>query len=238
MAKKSLFDYAFFLLLYLVLFFLAANLSSQIVLRGELIGLPNVAGKTLEQARTELADKRTSLAIQGYRYDNRLERGKIIAQDPPAGSRVRANRTVKVLVSEGSESVTVPKLEGRSLEWASQALKSAGLRRGRISQIHTSQYAAGRIIAQDPPAGGASGKDNTVDFLVSQGAWEARYVMPDLIARNAAIVKSQLEALGFEIAEIHYSYYPGLGSGVVIKQFPSPGFRIQKRNKITLEVSK
>jgi len=238
MPNKKAIDYAIYALLYLILFFLAANLSSQIMLRGELVALPDLKGKSLEEARLELASKKTSLVIKDHQFDVRLEKGRIISQEPEAGSRVRANRTVKVTVSAGSESVVVPNLERRSLEYAAQTLKSLGLRKGRVSQIHTPQYAAGRIIAQQPPALLEVGRNTAVNFLVSQGAWEARYIMPDLIEKNAEAVIRQLKAMDFQVTEVHYSYYPGLGPGIIIKQTPVLGFRIQKRNQIALEVSK
>jgi beta-lactam-binding protein with PASTA domain len=62
--------------------------------------------------------------------------------------------------------------------------------------------------------------------------------MPDLIGKNAAKVMDQLKALDFKIGDFRHTYYPGLGKGIIIKQFPPDGYRIQKRNLITLEVSR
>jgi beta-lactam-binding protein with PASTA domain len=238
MSNEKLTDVAIYALIYLILFFLAADLSSQIILRGELITLPDLKGKSLEEARAELAAKKTSIAIQARQFDTRIEKGRIISQEPGPGSRVRTNRTVNVIVSEGSERVSVPRLEGRSLEFANQILKTSGLRKGRVSQIHTAQYAAGRIIAQQPPSEDVVGRNGAIDFLISQGAWEPMYIMPDLIEKKAVAVIRQLKALEFQVAEVHYSYYPGLEPGIVIKQSPVAGARILKRNQITLEVSK
>jgi hypothetical protein len=238
MPDKSLHKPIFYILLYLTLFFAAAAAASQILLRGELVTVPELVGKTLNEAKAEAARRKTTLAVQGYQFDSRYERGRVIAQDPPAASRVKSHRTVKVTLSEGSEKVAVPRLEGRSLEWASQALKDAGLYKGRVSQIHTAQYAAGRIIAQHPPVDTTAARGSAVNFLVSQGAWESFYIMPDLIEMNANAVLRRLRALDFKVAEIHPSYYPGLEPGLIIKQFPIPGFKVQKKNQITLEVSK
>ena len=238
MSKKKPLDHTISALILLVLFFGAAALSSQIIFRSELITLPDLVGKTAEEARKILSEKRTGLAVQGTRFDTRIEKGRIVSQDPGPNSRIKANRTVYVILSDGSERLAVPALEGRSLEFASQYLKSVGLRRGRVSQIHTARFAAGRIIAQWPAAGMAADRSSAVDFLISQGAWEPQYVMPDLIERNAAPILARLKALDFQISEVHYSYYPGLGPGIIIKQSPVHGTRIQKRNQITLEVSK
>lgn len=238
MPKKTVADLAIYPLIYFVLFFLAADLAAQFILHGELITLPDLKGRSIEAARAELAQKRTSILIQGRQFDTRIMKDQIISQEPAAGSRIKANRAVRVIVSQGSENLTVPKLEGRSLEWAGQTLKTLGLRKGRVSQIHTPQYAAGRTIAQSPPADQIVAKATAVDLLVSQGAWEPRYVMPDLIEKDLAPILRGLKALGFHVAEIHYSYYPGREPGVIIGQAPAQGYRIQKRNQITLEVSK
>jgi serine/threonine-protein kinase len=238
MAKKTPLDRAISVLIILVLFFGAAVLSSQIIFRGELVTLPDLSGKTAEEARSILAEKRTGLAVQGTRFDGRIENGRILSQDPGPGSRIKTKRTVVVVLSAGSERLTVPGLEGRSLEFATQHLKAMGLRRGRVSQIHTPRYAAGRIISQWPAAGGTAARGSAVDFLVSQGAWEPRYVMPDLIEKAATPVLARLKALEFQISEVHHSYYPGLGPGIIIKQSPVRGTRFQKRNQITLEISK
>ncbi|MGD0782164.1 MAG: PASTA domain-containing protein [Candidatus Aminicenantales bacterium] len=238
MPDKTIAKSVFYILLYLVVFFASAVAASQILLRGELVTVPDLVGKTLDEARADAARKKTTLAVQGYQYDSRYERGRVIGQDPPATSRVKSHRSVKIVLSEGSEKVAMPKLEGRSLEWATQALKDAGLRKGRVSQIHTSQYAAGRIIAQYPAAETTLPRGAGVNFLVSQGAWEPYYIMPDLIEKKSSSVLRQLQELDFKVAEIHPSYYPGWDPGFILKQFPIHGFKVQKKNQIALEVSK
>ncbi|MBM3293598.1 MAG: PASTA domain-containing protein [Candidatus Aminicenantes bacterium] len=222
----------------LVVFFAAANAASEVILRGELVGLPDLIGRTLESARAELAAKKISLSIRDYVFDLRHERGRIVAQEPAPGSRVKPRRTIRVAVSQGSEQVVVPLCENRSFEWTVGALKTAGLRRGHLSRIHTSSHAAGRIIAQSPPAGAVVARATPVDFLVSQGEREASYIMPDLIGLRAPFVLSRLRALGFKVADVSHAYYPGLDSGLILKQSPVHGQPLLKRNEIFLEVSR
>lgn len=238
MSDKKLYDIAIYTLLYLVLFFLAADLSSQIILRSELVTLPDLQGKTLTEARAELAKKKTALLVQGRQFDNRFEKERIVFQDPSAGSRIKVNKTVKVILSEGSEKVTIPMLEGRSLEWASQALKDASLHRGRVSEIHTPQYAAGRIISQQPAAAASVNRNTAVNFLVSQGAWEEKYIMPDLIEKNFDAASKWLQVMEFKVTIDHYSYYDSRPPGIILRQSPVHGFPLFKRNLISVEVSK
>lgn len=62
--------------------------------------------------------------------------------------------------------------------------------------------------------------------------------MPDLLGKRADFVRAKLKEMEFNVGDVRYAYYPRLESGIVIKQFPRHGYLIQKRNLITLEVSK
>jgi beta-lactam-binding protein with PASTA domain len=77
-----------------------------------------------------------------------------------------------------------------------------------------------------------------VDLLVSQGEWEPRFIMPDLIGKKAQPVLRRLQNLGFRVTDVSYAYYPGQDPGIILKQTPVHGQQILKRNEITLEVSR
>lgn len=239
MPVKLVYKYGQILILFLIVFFLSAIVFFRMITKGEMVTVPDLTGKTMVEARSELARKNLSLQNKGVEFNDRWERGRIIFQEPSAGSKIRTNKTVKILLSGGSEMVEIPKLVGRSLEAAAKILTELGLEKGKISQIHTDQYAAGRIIAQDPSPSPQKIKRLTpINFLVSQGEIEQKYLMPDLIGKKAQATIAKLGALGFKVADVRYVFYPGLDAGIIIKQFPSQGYGIAKRNLITLEVSR
>jgi len=232
-------SYLQILLVFGVVFFLSAILAARFIQRGDFISVPELAGKTVSEAGAELAGKRLALQERGIEFSDRFESGRIMLQDPPAGSRIRVNRAIRVVVSGGSEMIEVPQLTGRSLEAAVKILAEIGLQKGLVSQIHTPRYAAGRIIAQEPAPGAPRVRRNSaVDLLVSQGEIETKYVMPDLIERQAAATIARLGGLGFRVADIRYSYYPGHDPGTIINQFPRAGYSVSKRSLISLEVSR
>jgi beta-lactam-binding protein with PASTA domain len=239
MPARKLLAYSQFLLGLLIVFLSSAVLSSRIIQKGDIVSVPDISGKTVAAARAELGRKKLSLQEKGVEFNDRFERGEIISQEPPAGSKIRVDRFVRVVLSGGSEMVEVPALVGRSMEAATKILGENGLQRGLIAQIHTPRYAAGRIIAQEPAPGKAKIKRATpIQFLVSQGEAEPKYMMPDLIGRKFRPTIARLQDLGFKVADIRYSYYPGLDSGVIIKQFPPHGYGIARRSLISLEVSR
>jgi serine/threonine-protein kinase len=238
MAKKLLYNLAFSSLLFLILFFLSAVIFSQVLLKSEAVTVPDLTGKTVGQARTELVKKDLSVAQSGTELSDRWERGLIIRQEPAAGSRIRVTKVVRVVTSSGSEKVTVPDLSGKSLDEALTILQAAGLLKGKLTQVHTPRLPAGRVLDQKPAPGAVVERSLPVGLLLSQGDVDARYIMPDLIGLKAVGVIDRLNALGFKVADIRYVYYPGASAGLVVKQDPTNGFRVQKRNRISLEVSR
>ncbi|MGB9836601.1 MAG: PASTA domain-containing protein [Candidatus Saccharicenans sp.] len=231
-------DAANILLLILIFFFSGAVISSQIILNDEIVYVPDLTGKTVDQARAELQKRDLNLVVSGVQFSNDVPKGRVITQDPAAGSRIKVNRQVSVIVSSGSESVKVPNLLGKSLEEAVSLMRQVGLNRGLLSQIHTPSYPAGRIIAQQPPPETEVERNGQVNFLVSQGEEEPVFLMPDLIGKKIDRVLLFLKNAGFKVEDIRYVYYPGLEKGLIVKQSPLSGYPIQKRNPIHLEVSR
>jgi serine/threonine-protein kinase len=238
MAKRFLFNAAVSSLLFLILFFLSAIIFSQVLLKSEVVTVPDLMGKTVTQARADLLKKDLSLAFKGTESSDLVEKGLISRQEPAAGSRIRITTVVQVLTSSGTEAVQVPDLAGKPLSEALTALQAAGLTRGRLTQVHTPRLPAGRILDQKPRPAAVVERGFSVGLLLSQGDVDDRYVMPDLIDHRAEGVIARLNAWGFKVADIRYVYYPGAEAGLIVRQDPPNGYRVQKRNRISLEVSR
>jgi len=238
MAKKLLYNLALSSLLFLILFFLSAVIFSQVLLKSEAVTVPDLAGQTVGQARAELAKKDLSVSQNGTESSDRWERGLIVRQDPAAGSRIRVTKVVRVITSSGSEKITVPDLVGKSLDEALTMLQAGSLTKGKLTQVHTPRLSAGRILDQKPAPGAVVERNSQVGLLLSQGDVDDYFIMPDLITRRADGVIGRLKALEFKVADIRYVYYPGAAAGIIVKQDPPSGFRVQKRNRISIEVSR
>jgi len=203
-----------------------------------MVTIPDLTNKSLDEAREILVDKKLFVIKSGIELHARIDKDKIIQQDPLAGSKVKINSVVKVTLSAGKEKVIVPRFIGRSLQAIGPEIIEAGLMKGKISHVHTPAYAAGKIISQNPLDSEEVARGSRISFLVSQGERERKFLMPDLIGTRSSVVIEKLKELEFNIGHIRYSYYPGLESGIIINQYPEPGSRIQRRNLITMEVSK
>lgn len=239
MANRFLFNAAVAVLLFLILFFLSAVIFSQVLLKGEVVSVPDLVGKPVAQARAELQKKDLTLAEKGREANDTVKKGLIVRQDPAAGSRIRVTRIIEVYTSTGSGTVTVPDLASKTLDEALSLLQAAGLRKGPITQVHTPRLPAGKILDQRPAPGTVVERDFGVGMLLSQGGLDEIFLMPDLlVGLRADSVIGQFDARGFKVADIRYVYYPGAPAGLVVGQDPKPGFPVRRRARISLEVSR
>lgn len=238
MPIKKIYKPVFFTLLILDVFLLSAVTSFRMTLAGEVINIPDLIGKTFNEVKSDLAEKKLTVVQIGYQLHHSIEKGKIIFQDPPENSKLKLNGVVKVVLSSGKEKVSVPHLVNKMEQSVNPLLRESGLRKGKISHIFTPKHAAGRIVAQFPPDGSDVGRESRVSFLVSQGKNEDIYIMPDLLGWPAEPVLEWLENLEFRVGDTRRAPYGELQAGIIIHQTPQQGFPIKKRTLITLEVSK
>ena len=148
-------------------------------------------------------------------------------------STVRGRKRVMVVLSLGEESSSVPNLFGESVRNAQYLLERAGLRVGGSSHAPSEEVGEELVVASDPPAEAVLPRNAPVSLLVSSGAGEETFVMPDLLGREIGGARRQLESLGF-----HVLTPPAAPSvGTILVQEPAPGSRITRASTILLQAS-
>jgi serine/threonine-protein kinase len=169
------------------------------------------------------------------RPDPKIPAGHVLSQDPAPGLTTRRQRSVRVWLSAGPRSSSIPLLTGET-ERASQArLTQEGVELAGVSEIRSPAYASDMVVAQDPPAKSGASK---VMLLVNRGQQGAAYVMPDLIGVDAERAASLLREHGFRVAVVGSTPYPGVAAGIVVRQSPQGGFQISEGEPVSLEVSR
>ncbi len=132
---------------------LSGYFSMKRAVRGGEVAVPPLEGKPLSEASSTLARVGLVLEKSGERSDDRFASGKILAQDPPAGVKLKRNRKVRVVVSLGMEVLQVPNLVGQPARRAQIAVQQSGLRVGGVSYSRSNEVGADRVLAQEPPPG-------------------------------------------------------------------------------------
>jgi serine/threonine-protein kinase len=172
---------------------------------------------------------------EGRRADPKVPAGQVLLQEPQAGVRTRRERSVKVWISAGPRSMIVPALAGESERAAQLKVKQEGLELKTGAEIRSAEYPAGTIVAQWPGPRSTAGQ---VALLVNRGERGSSYVMPDLIGVNGDRAADLLRNRGFRVAVVGEHPYPGVPSGIVLRQNPQAGFQISPGEPISLEVSR
>ena len=197
------------------------------------VKVPDLANLTFDQAERQAAPLGLQLSRAGERFDPSVPSGFILSQDPPEGTPVRGRHRVMVVVSLGEEFSSVPELFGESLRGTRLLLERAGLRVGGITHAPSDEVGQGLVVDTDPPAESVLPRGTPVALLVSTGTGPEQFVMPDLLGRQSAGVRRQLESLGFRV----FTPPASPANGTVMFQDPPPGSRITRDANIMLQVT-
>jgi eukaryotic-like serine/threonine-protein kinase len=220
----------------LTTYLLFAAAGMRVALRAREVTVPELAGRSVNEASALLADAGLSLRVEeGRRIDPTVPADRILLQEPPAGETTRRQRSIKVWLSAGPKVAVVPALVGESERSVALRLQQDDLELADRSEIRSSRYPAGAVVAQEPPP---DSQGTRVSVLVNRGERGESYVMPDLIGVNGARAAEILRARGFRVSVVSEQPYAGVPSGIVLRQYPRAGFQIAPGEPISLEVSR
>jgi serine/threonine-protein kinase len=125
----------------------------------------------------------------------------------------------------------VPNVFGESVRSARFLLQRSGLRVSGITRAPSQEIGAGLVAGTDPPAEVVLPRNGTVALLISTGAGDESWVMPDLLGREIANARRQLESFGFRVVTPPAA--PTVGP--IVYQDPPPGSRITIDTELSLQ---
>ena len=217
-------------------YLLFAAASMRMALRAGEVQIPDLINRTANEATGAAADLGLTIRVdETRRPDPKIPADRVVAQEPSAGSTARRQRSVRVWLSAGSRAAVIPGLIGETERAAQLRLAQAGLELAGISEIRSPAYPSEVVIAQ---VAARAGPGAGVLLLVNRGERGASYVMPDLIGVSGDRAAKILRDQGFRVAVVGSMPYPGVASGVVLRQSPQAGFQIAPGEPISLEVSR
>jgi serine/threonine-protein kinase len=200
------------------------------------VAVPDVRGLAVADAGRLLTDLGLAIRVDEIRRPStEVPPDHVISQDPEPGTVTRRQRSVRVRLSDGLEGREVPDVAGTAERVADANLAEASVSVVSRAEIRTADYPVGSVVSTDPPS---TERSSGVNLLINRGERSTTYVMPDLIGTNGRQAVGVLRARGFRAAIVAEVIYPGLPSGVVIRQTPQAGFQIAFGETISLEVSR
>jgi len=197
-----------------------------------LVEMPNLVGATEAQAIDELQDSDLRFILTRRPSDEFIE-GEVSATEPVAGVLVDPNDRVRLIVSSGAETFTVPNVVGRDVQAAQQALADADFV-VRVDSITDDEVLANQVISQDPPAGTNHPPGTEITLVVSAGPEQV--VLPEYTGFTAIDALSALSNLGVQTV-VEREFHATIPDGEVIRTDPPALSIIAKNDVVTLVVS-
>lgn len=194
------------------------------------VEVKNVVGK-------DVSDAQVILRTQGFAVkvvqtpDDTAPKGRVLSQDPVAGTPAVTGAQVTLRVSSGPEKVSVPRLVGLQQSTAQTLLTDQGLTYSVSDR--PSERSQGTVLEQDPAAGTKVDKGSTVSIVVAAGVEQVS--VPGVVGRDVDTARSRLEGAGFTVTTV--SQASDQPAGTVIDQSPAANTQVDAGSTITLTVS-
>lgn len=201
------------------------------------VTVPNVVGKQVEAAKSILIAKNLRVSVSET-FSESVPPGFIISQYPEAGSVVKEQRMVTLVVSKGTEITVVPDLRGLSRRDAELQLKNVGLKLGRVDEQYSQDVPADAVISQSvrPPA--QINKGTAVDIVVSKGVGPKKITLPDFRGSPLSTIATQLESLKLKVGTVTEAPSDKYPPGTISVQNPAPGAEIAEGSAVDFTVAK
>ncbi len=208
--------------------------------QGANISVPNVVGMTQQQAETAIQNQGLKVNVSSQDYSDTVPSGSVISQDPAAGSMLKRDGTVNIVVSKGSSKVAVPSgLAGQTASFVEAKLREAGLNPQRQPDVYSDSVDAGNVISVDPASGTQVDQGSTVKYTVSKGPEPPKMVTaPDVTGISQSDAAAKLNQAGLELGNVTQQYSDSVASGDVISQNPGGGQSVKQGSSVDLVVSK
>ena len=202
----------------------------------EMVKVPDVTGKTYEEAQKEL--NKYDLGIhKSTAPSDTVEKGKIISQDPADGKKVKKHTTVNVVISSGEEAktTTIPNVVGMSEADAEKALQDKNLVVKKGDPVYSDNVEQGEVVSVSPSEGAEVKEGTTVTLVISKGNQPA--TVPKLTGKSQSDAEAALSQAGLS-GNATEDYSDTVEEGVIISQDTDAGKEVSKGTTIGYVVSK
>ncbi|WP_185932579.1 Stk1 family PASTA domain-containing Ser/Thr kinase [Streptomyces sp. WAC 01325] len=202
---------------------------------GQFTQVPPLLSKTEAQARDRLEDAGLDVGKVERAYSDTVKRGTVISTDPGTGARIRHNDSVKLVISQGPETVKVPDIEGYPLAKARTELKESGLQPGMVKREFNDDVTRGSVLSADPGTGTEVRSGSAITLIVSKGS---PVDVPDVTGEDPADARAELEEAGLKVKIASARVNSEFDAGQVAQQSLAEGKQAAEGDTVTLTLSK
>ena len=139
------------------------------VSKGEEIKVPNVVGKTKDEAESLLTEKGLTLKIEKESFSNKVNKGLVISQNPASSTTIDKGTIVSVVISAGEKLYKVPNVKNMPEDKAKKIIHNANLKVS-VQTEYNDSVKKGLVIKQSVSSGKKVKKNTKVTITVSKGS--------------------------------------------------------------------
>ena len=198
-----------------------------------LAAIPNVVGLPSRSARTRLASLGFQV-IEIAEFNDDVEAGTVLGQDPLAGAMVDRRSVVALQISHGIELLPVPPVVGQSEGTAHHAIELAGLDIGKVIYREYGSVPNGIVEAQSPPTGTLVPRGSPVEITVVR---IGETVVPPVLGLAPNAAERELANHGLLVGAIRQLPVADATSHRVVGQEPGVGAKVSRGFAVRLIVA-
>lgn len=186
------------------------------------IAVPNVVGKTLADATTELESAKLVAVEKEVQITGQHPVGEVIDQDPkPDSSPVPKGTTVNLITEGEVPLVDVPDVTKRVKDDATARLKEAGFSVVEKGTEVAEGLQPNQVVSQKPAGGEKAKQGDTVELTV---ATQKLITVPEVVFKPSDIAQKQITAAGLTVVMKEPELAdPSVAPGNIKKQNPTAG---------------
>lgn len=201
-------------------------------LNGE-VEVPDLIGETREEAERLLSD-RGLVADVTEEPNDKVDAGRVSAQNPKAGTGLSKGDPVELTVSTGRATKVVPDVVTRTENEARNILTAEGFE-VMVENVEDAEAESGTVVSQDPAGGAEATEGSPVTITVSLGPGEE--VVPDVSGQSLSSAQGELQARGFRIGGQQEESSESFAEGQVTRTDPAGGVTADRNSRVTIFVS-
>jgi serine/threonine-protein kinase len=218
---------------------ISAYLTLALIIKSEdTVIVPSLEGKDVVYALELLTELELNTKVKGSEYTADIPKNYVVFQEPQPGAEIKKGRDVKIILSKGPKTVSMPNLLDLSVQQANIILEEYGICQGELSRTYNKKVEKDHIIAQVPSQGTMISRGGCVDLLISMGVQSKAFKMPDLIGLTLEGALQSIEKVKLVIGEIKSSYHKNKPRDIIVKQAPTSGHRVIAASPVSLLINR
>jgi len=197
--------------------------------------MPNLKDKSESDALIALNQVNLGMD-KSYENSNEVPKGYVVSQQYEAGSSVKKNTSVGVVISLGPDQFEVPDVLNLKESDAIALLETYKLKTSS-EYIYSDAIVKGNVVSTKPSVSTMISQGDTIVLNISMGPEFVDVIMPDLRNKTEEEAKFQIESNGLIVGKIDKAHSNEIEEGHVISQSLEKGGTVKQGTKVDIVVS-